>query len=87
MRVKPPIPLRRELLVSFAVLFAAAIILAVNAVLLILPLLTSPGQGTVFVTGLLVADLCVLFGVWILAVAEAAGAAPGESYRGRAPDR
>ena len=63
-----PIPLRRELLVSFAVLFAAAIILAVNGVLFVLPMLTSPGQGTVFVTGLLVVDLLVLFGFgsWLL---------------------
>ena len=65
---KAPIPLRRELLVSFAVLFAAAILFAVNGVLLILPMLRSPGQGTVFVTGLLFADLFVLFGFgsWLL---------------------
>ena len=63
-----PIPLRRELLVSFAVLFVAAILFAVNGVLLILPMLTSPGQGTVFVTSLLIADLFVLFGFgsWLL---------------------
>ena len=49
-------------------LFAAAIIFAVNGVLLILPMLTSPGQGTVFVTSLLIADLFVLFGFgsWLL---------------------
>ena len=65
---RAPIPLRRELLVSFAVLFAAAIIFAVNGVLLILPMLTSPGQGTVFVTSLLIVDLFVLFGFgsWLL---------------------
>ena len=67
-RVTSPFPLRRELLVSFAVLFVAAVLFAVNGVILILPMLTSPGQGTVFVTSLLVVDLFVLFGFgsWML---------------------
>ena len=67
-KVTSPTTLRRELLVSFTVLFSAAILFAVNGVLLILPMLTSPGQGTVFVTILLVVDLFVLFGFgsWLL---------------------
>jgi two-component system NtrC family sensor kinase len=59
-----PIPLRRELLISFAVLFAAALMIAVLGLLLLLPLLpllTSPGQVTGYVVALLVADLAVLF--------------------------
>lgn len=68
LRVTPPIPLHRELLVSFAVLFAAAIILAVNAVLLVFPQLASPAQVTVFFTVLLIGDLGILFAFvsWLL---------------------
>ena len=59
-----PIPLRRELLISFAVLFAAALLIAVLGLLLLLPLLpllTSPAQATTYVLALLVADLGILF--------------------------
>jgi two-component system, NtrC family, sensor kinase len=59
-----PIPLRRELLISFAVLFAAALMIAVLGLLLLLPLLPlleSPGQATAYVVVLLVADLAILF--------------------------
>jgi C4-dicarboxylate-specific signal transduction histidine kinase len=66
--VTAPIPLRRELLISFAILFGAAIVLAVNALLLLLPRLETPAHGTLFVTLLLVADLGILFvfGSWLL---------------------
>ena len=59
-----PIPLRRELLISFAVLFATALMIAVAGLLLLLPLLPlldSPGQATAYVVVLLVADLAILF--------------------------
>ena len=59
-----PIPLRRELLLSFAVLFVAALGIAVLGLLLLLPLvglLTSPAQATLYIMILLVADLAVLF--------------------------
>ena len=59
-----PIPLRRELLVSFAVLFVAALTIAVLGLLLLLPLypfLTSPGRATIYVVVILVADLGILF--------------------------
>ena len=60
----PPIPLRRELLLSFAVLFAAAVTVAIFGLLLLLPLLpllSSPLQATLFLSLLLLADLAVLF--------------------------
>ena len=59
-----PIPLRRELLASFAVLFVAALTIAVLGLLLLLPLLpllASPAQATLYLVLLLVADLSVLF--------------------------
>jgi two-component system NtrC family sensor kinase len=55
--------LRRELLISFAVLFVAAVAVAVVGVLLLLPLLPmlSPGEAALFVGALVIADLGVLF--------------------------
>ena len=56
--------LRRELLLSFAVLFVAAVLVAVLCVLLLLPLLpmlSSPGQAALLVSFLVLADLGVLF--------------------------
>jgi two-component system, NtrC family, sensor kinase len=56
--------LRRELLLSFAVLFVAAVLVAVLGLLLLIPLLpmmTSPGETAAFIGILVVADLGVLF--------------------------
>ena len=53
--VTSPIPLRRELLVSFAVVFVAALVVAVVGLLLLLPLLpllSSPGEAALFVGAL-----------------------------------
>jgi two-component system NtrC family sensor kinase len=62
--VSTPVTLRRELLLSFAVLFVAAVVVAVVGVLLLLPLLpmlSSPAEAALFVSLLIVADLGVLF--------------------------
>ncbi len=60
----PLIPLRRELLLSFAVLFVAAVLVAVVGLLLLLPLLplmSSPAEAALFVSALVLADLGILF--------------------------
>jgi signal transduction histidine kinase len=57
-----PVPLRREILVSFAVLFAAAMLVAVAGVVALLPNLTTPGASTVFLVVLIGIDLTILFG-------------------------
>ena len=54
------VPLRRELLVSFGVLFGAAMLLAVLGVTLLLPVL-APRQATLFLAMLIVLDLAVVF--------------------------
>jgi two-component system NtrC family sensor kinase len=56
--------LRRELLLSFAVLFVAAVVVAIVCVLLLLPLLpmlSSPVEAALFIGLLVLADLGVLF--------------------------
>ena len=57
-----PVPLRRELLLSFAVLFAVAMLLAVLGVVVLLPGLATPRDATLFLASLIVADLGILFG-------------------------
>ena len=57
----PPTPLRRELLLSFGVLFGGAVLLAGLGVAVLTPVLASPGEGVLFVIVLVVADLAVLF--------------------------
>lgn len=59
-----PVTLRRELLVSIAFLFLAAVLVAVVGVLLVLPLfpqVSSSAEVAIFVIVLLLADLGVLF--------------------------
>lgn len=57
-----PIPLRRELLLSFAVLFVAAVLVAVSGLLLLLPLLpmSTPWVAAAFISVLVIGDLMVL---------------------------
>lgn len=54
-------PLRRELLLAFAVLFLSATCLTLVAVFLAFPELDSPGQAALFLGGLLVIYLLVFF--------------------------
>ena len=63
-----PRSLRRELLVFFAALLAGAILIAVQAVMLILPQLSRPQDAVGVVLTLVVADLLVVagFGSWVL---------------------
>ncbi len=63
-----PTPLRRELLVSFALLFGVAVLLAVLGLFVMLPVLDTPGEATLFLIVLIGADLAVIFGFgsWIL---------------------
>jgi hypothetical protein len=56
-----PTPLRRELLLSFGVLFAGAVLLAGLGLAFLTPVLASPGEGVLFIIVLVVADLGVLF--------------------------
>ncbi len=56
-----PTPLRRELLLSFGVLFVGAILVAVAGLAFVLPVTENPGEATLLVLALLVADLLVLF--------------------------
>ena len=56
-----PTPLRRELLLSFGILFGGAVLLAGLGVAVLTPVLASPGEGVLFVIVLVVADLGVLF--------------------------
>jgi len=55
-----PTPLRRELLLSFGVLFAGAILLAGLGLAFLTPVL-APGEGVLFIIVLVVADLAGLF--------------------------
>jgi two-component system, NtrC family, sensor kinase len=50
-----------ELLLSTALLFGAALLVAVLAVVLLLPVLPSPGAITLFLSLILLADLAILF--------------------------
>ncbi len=59
--MRPPTPLRRELLVAFGVLFAGAVLLATAGLSVLLPILESPAEAVLFVGTLVVADLLVLF--------------------------
>ncbi len=63
-----PTPLRRELLLSFGLLFAEATILMGIAILLILPRLPSSGQITLLILVLSAVQLLVVmaFGGWLL---------------------
>jgi len=56
-----PTPLRRELLGSFTVLFAGALVLAGVGLLVTYPLLRSPAEATLYLTILLAGDLAVVF--------------------------
>lgn len=57
----PPPSLRRELLGSFALLFAGGILLAGLGILLVYPLLQTPTDAAVYLLALLVGDLAILF--------------------------
>jgi len=66
--MRTPTPLSRELLWSFAVLFAGAVFLAGLGLSFVLPVLDSPAEGMLFITLLVSADLLVLFifgGAWV----------------------
>jgi two-component system NtrC family sensor kinase len=56
-----PTPLRRELLLSFVVLFAGAVLLAGLGLAFLLPVFASPGEAALFIIVLVAADLGVLF--------------------------
>ena len=58
---RPAIPLRRELLLSFSVLFAVAMLIAVIEVAVLLPILETARDATLFLASLIVADMAVLF--------------------------
>ncbi len=53
--------MRRELLLSFGVLFAGAVLLAGLGLAFLAPVLSSPGDSVLFIIVLVVADLGVLF--------------------------
>ena len=57
-----PVTLRRELLLSFAVLFTVAMLLAVFGIVALLPYLATPRAATLFLACLVAGDLAVLFG-------------------------
>lgn len=57
----PPTPLRRELLWSFGLLFAGAILVAALGLAAVLPVLDSLAEGVLFIVILVVVDLVVLF--------------------------
>ena len=59
--MRAPAPLRRELLIAFGLVFAAAVFLAGFGFAVLYPFLDSLAQGTLFLTVLVVADLGVLF--------------------------
>lgn len=54
-------PLRRELLLAFGILFAGALFLAAAGLLVLLPVVESPGEALAFVVVLFAADLAVVF--------------------------
>ena len=59
--MRAPTPLRRELLISFGVLFAGAVLLAGTGLTILLPVLESPAEAVVFIGTLVLADLLVVF--------------------------
>ncbi len=56
-----PSPLRRDLLFAFGVLFGGAVLVAGLGLAILLPVLSSPTEGILFIVVLVVADLGVLF--------------------------
>lgn len=54
-------PLRRELLLSFGIVFAGAILLATVGLFLVLPLLETPAETTMFIGFLILGNLVILF--------------------------
>ena len=56
-----PTPLRRELLLSFGIVFAGAILLATVGLFLVLPLLETPAETTMFIGFLILGNLVILF--------------------------
>ena len=60
--------LRRELLVSLALIFAGALVVAVTGVTLLLPSFSTPGRALVYLFILIGADLLVffIFGRWLI---------------------
>ena len=59
--MRPPTPLRRELLLAFGALFAGAVLIAGVGFAVLYPALDSLAQGVLFLTVLVAADLVVLF--------------------------
>jgi len=57
----PPYSIRRELLVTVAALFVGAVLVALVALAITLPLLDSPAEGALFIGAIVVADLAVIF--------------------------
>ena len=54
-------PIRRELLLSFGIVFAGAILLATVGLFLVLPLLETPAETTMFIGFLIMGNLAILF--------------------------
>ncbi|MFC1660847.1 sensor histidine kinase, partial [Gemmatimonadota bacterium] len=54
-------PLRRELLISFVVLFTGGLLVALVGLIFLLPALSSPGEAVLYLLVLLSADLVVVF--------------------------
>ena len=63
-----PTPLRRELLISLGVLFAGATLFLAAALMMVLPLMQSPGKTVAFILTIVLADLLTFlaFGGWML---------------------
>ena len=63
-----PTPLRRELLVSLGILFTGATLFLAAALMMVLPLIQSPGRTVAFVFTIVLADLLTFlaFGGWML---------------------
>jgi methyl-accepting chemotaxis protein len=63
-----PTPLRRELLASFGILFGGVTLLLGIAISLVLPFLSSTGEGMAFILVIVVVDLVIVltFGGWTL---------------------
>ena len=59
--MRSPTPLRRELLLSFGIVFAGAILLATVGLFLVLPLLETPAETTMFIGFLILGNLVILF--------------------------
>ncbi len=63
-----PTPLRRELLASLGILFGGVTLLLGVSLSVVLPLMRSPGEATVFIFVIVAVDLLILltFGGWML---------------------